>query len=217
MKHAEIIERLRQLYSGVISDSLDKIGIRDSVMRHDIRPLYPEAVVVGSAFTVLTSNVYHFPKEPYKMEIESIDKVQPGNVIVSTCDSSPLSSYWGELIATCCKSKGALGAVIDGFTRDTKRLITMQFPTFVRGIHPADTLGRNEVIAYNVPIKCGGVIVRPGDIVFGDIDGVAVIPKERVIEVLELAEAKTSKEDETRMALENGEGLAQVFARIGVL
>lgn len=208
---------VEKLYAAVISDSLDKIGIRDKVMRYDIRPLYPEAIVVGRALTVLCVDVYEVSPEPYKLEMEAVDSLKPNDVLVCSTNRSTRTCFWGELLSTASRARGARGAVIDGFTRDTKQIIEMQFPVFCTGISAIDSQGRSEVIAYNVPIECGDVLVNPKDIVFGDYDGVVVIPKGVENEVIEAALEKISGENLTREELLKGVKLTEVYKKYGVL
>lgn len=214
----ELFDRMAQhLYSAVIADSLDHAGARDQIFRHDIRPLYPDAVVVGRAMTVLSVDVYEIPSEPYKMELTAVDSLKPGDVLVATTNGSTRSSFWGELLSTAARARGAHGAVIDGFTRDTLGIIGMRFPVFARGIAPYDSKGRSDVIAYNIPIQCGDVLVNPGDIIFGDHDGLVVIPRAIEQAVMAAAFEKAAGEKIVKQALENGMLATEAFARYGIL
>jgi regulator of RNase E activity RraA len=206
-----------KLYAPVISDALDAIGYHNQAMRCDIRPLYMEAVAVGRAMPVLCIDVYEIPSEPYQMEIEAVDSLKPNDVLVCTTNDSKRNCFWGELLSTAARTRGARGAVVEGFIRDTKKIIAMQFPVFMTGISPVDSKGRGDVLAYNVPIMCGGVRVNPGDIVFGDYDGVVVIPKAVEKEVIEAAFEKVSGENRTREELLKGSTLRAVYDKYGVL
>ena len=206
-----------QLYAAVLCDALDQVGCRDQSMRADIRPVYPEAVVVGRALTVLSADVYEVVDDPYKLEIESVDRLKPGDVLVACTGRSTRTCFWGELLSTASRARGAHGAVIDGYTRDVKHIVEMQFPVFAAGMKPVDSNGRGLVMDYNCPINCGDVIVRPGDIVFGDIDGIVVIPKDVEREVIERASEKVTGENRTRDELRQGDYLRDVYERYGVL
>ena len=210
-------EMKRLLFSSVIADALDACGYRDQILRHDIRPLYPDAVVVGRALTVLSVDVYEIPEEPYKLELEAVDALKPGDVLVAQTNGTTRSSLWGELLSTAAEARGARGAVIDGFTRDTQAICAMEFPVFVRGIAPYDSKGRSDVIAYNTPIECGGVKVCPGDLVFGDYDGVVAIPRAAEEQVLKAAFEKAAGEKEVKEALENGMSATAAFQKYGIL
>ena len=205
------------LFSSVIADALDACGYREQIFRHDIRPLFPEAVVIGRALTVLSVDVYEIPEKPYKLELEAVDALRPGDVLVAQTNGTIRSSLWGELLSTAAISRGAMGAVIDGFTRDCQAISAMGFPLFIRGIAPYDSKGRSDVIAYNTPIECGGVMVLPGDLIFGDYDGVVAIPQAVEKKVLSAAFEKASAEKEVKEALENGMSATDAFNKFGIL
>lgn len=205
------------LYAAVISDALDAVGFREQAMRHTIRPLLPETVVVGRALPVLCLDVYEIPDEPYQQEIAAVDSLKQDDVLVCSTDGSTRICFWGELLSTAARARGARGAVIEGFIRDVRKIMQMQFPIFTTGITPVDSNGRGEVVAYNVPIECGGVTVNPGDIVFGDADGVVVIPQSVETQVIEAALEKVSAENRTRDALREGATLREVYDEFGIL
>lgn len=205
------------LYAAVLSDALDAVGYRQQVLRHNVRPLYPEAIVVGRAMPVQCVDAYEIPDEPYQMEIAAVDSLKPNDVFVCATDGSIRNCIWGELLSTAARTRGARGAVIDGFIRDARQITAMQFPVFMTGLSPVDSNGRGEVIAYNTPIECGGVQVNPGDIVFGDIDGVVVIPHAVEDEVIHAALEKVSGENRTRDAICDGATLREVYDKYGIL
>ena len=205
------------LYAAVISDALDAAGFRQQAMRHTIRPLLPETVVVGRAMPVLCLDVYEIPDEPYQQEIAAVDSLKQDDVLVCSTEGSTRICFWGELLSTAARARGARGAVIEGFIRDVRKIMQMPFPIFTTGITPVDSNGRGEVVAYNVPIECGGVTVNPGDIVFGDADGVVVIPQTVETEVIEAAVEKVSGENRTRDALQEGATLREVYDKFGIL
>ena len=205
------------LYTAVISDALDAAGYRQQVLRYNVRPLYPAAIVAGRAMTVQCVDVYEIPDEPYQMEIAAVDSLKPNDVFVCSTDASVRNCIWGELLSTAARARGARGAVIDGFIRDARQITAMQFPVFMTGLSPVDSNGRGEVIAYNTPIECGGVPVFPGDIVFGDIDGVVVIPQAVEADVIRAALEKVSGENRTRDALRSGATLREVYDKYGIL
>ncbi len=207
----------KELFSSVIADALDSEGFRNQILRHDIRPLDPDTIVIGRAMTVLSVDVYTIPDEPYKIELEAVDALKNNEVLVAQTNGTIRSSLWGELLSTAAVYRGANGAVIDGFTRDTKAIIEMGFPVFVRGIAPYDSKGRSDVIAYNIEIECGGVKVVPGDIIFGDFDGVVVIPRSGEKAVLSAAFKKAQGEKEVKSALENGMTATDAFNKYGIL
>ena len=216
----EVISTARaKLYAAVLSDVLDAQGYRHQVLPPQIRPLDEALVLVGRARTGLYRDVYHVPRghNPYELEIALIDDLQPGDVPVLACGGSRRIAPWGELLTTACRARGANGCLTDGLVRDVKAVRALRFPVFHGGIGPLDSKGRGEVAAIDVPIECAGVTVNPGDLVFGDADGVLVVPQPIVKPTLKLALAKVEGEDRTREELQQGALLAEVFKKYGVL
>jgi len=212
-----VVERLGALRSTLVADTLDRLGIREQAVAPHIRPLFPTAKTAGYAATVHCVPVDAPPlnrEDWYKGELEAVDALRPGDVmVVSTCPGC----YWGELLATASRYRGARGIVADAYTRDTLQLIEMEFPTFVAGISPLDSLGRIDVDAVGVPVECGGVTVHPGDLVLGDHDGVVVVPVALADEVCALAEEKAAGEDAVRTELERGMPVSEAFKTFGVI
>lgn len=207
----------QKLYTAVVADALDQIGIRNQAMREYLRPVYPCSVFCGWARTIACSDVYHVPAEPYAMEIEAIDSILPDEVVVISTQQSKRNAPWGELLSTAAKARGAHGAVIDGLVRDVRKIEELGFPVLAAGIKPVDSMGRGIVTGYNVPVECGEVLVNPGDFVFADLDGVVVIPKGNVEEVLRLALDKVTRENSSRAELMEGAYLRDVYRKYGVL
>jgi regulator of RNase E activity RraA len=212
---ADWIDRLEKLYTPVLADVLDRLGYRNQFLRADIRPLFPKARLAGYALTVQIAPATEVaPAEPYKGELAAVDALAPLDVmVVSKCDWS----YWGELLSTAARYRGCRGIVIDGFTRDTQAIIEMGFPVFCRGIHPADSLGRLEVLGHNLPIVCGDVTVYPNDLVLGDHDGIVVVPAAIAEKALAAAEEKVRGENMVRKKLAEGMSASEAFKRYGIL
>jgi regulator of RNase E activity RraA len=212
-----LIDRLERLHPAVIADCLDRLGVRNQVLDPAIRPLYPEAKVTGYAATVHCVQMDGVPanrEDWYRGELAAVDSLEPGDVmVVSTCTGS----YWGELLATASRHRGARGIVADAYTRDTLALIEMRFPTFAAGIHCADSLGRIDVDAVGVTIECGGVEISAGDLVVGDHDGVVVVPAALGAEVIALAEEKLAGESLVREKLAEGMPVSEAFRTYGVI
>jgi 4-hydroxy-4-methyl-2-oxoglutarate aldolase len=206
-----------KLYTAVIADALDELGQRDQAMREYLRPLSPDATFAGWARTIQCQDMFYVPDDPYGLEIEAMDSILPGEVvIVSTCESKR-NAPWGELLSTAARARGARGAVVDGLVRDVRTIQKLGFPVFAAGIKPVDSRGRGQVVDYNVPVLCGGVLVNPGDLIFADYDGIVAIPARMVAEVLVQAKEKAFRENESRKDLFAGAFLAQVYAKYGVL
>jgi regulator of RNase E activity RraA len=207
----------KSLYTAVVSDAMDQLGIRHQAMREYLRPLYPACKMAGWARTISCSDLYHTPPDPYGIEIEAVDSLLPGEVAVVGTQKSIRNAPWGELLSTASRARGARGAIVDGLVRDVQKIEELGFPVFASGIKPVDSLGRGCVTAYNVPVECGEVIVHPGDFVFADSDGVVVIPQAVVGEVIEIAADKVRRETSSRDELMKGAYLRDVYQKYGVL
>ena len=156
-------------------------------------------------------------ENPYELEIRLIDDLKRDEVPVFACGASGRIAPWGELLSTAARARGAAGAVMDGLTRDIQAIRAMQFPVFAGGIGPLDSKGRGKIMAVDLPVEVAGVRVAPGDLVFGDADGIVVVPQAVEAEVIAAALAKVAGENATREALARGEKLAEVFKRHGIL
>ncbi len=207
------------LFSSVLSDCLDQAGYTKQALPARIRPLDEASVMVGRARTAAFMEVYHVAEgvNPYELEIALIDSLQPDQIPVFACSNPARVAPWGELLSTASRVRGAAGALMDGCVRDIKAIKAMGFPVFHGGIAPLDSKGRGKIMAIDVPIECNGVPVSPGDLIFGDADGVVVIPQRAEDEVLKLAFDKIKGERNTLRDLQRGDKLADVFARYGVL
>jgi 4-hydroxy-4-methyl-2-oxoglutarate aldolase len=207
----------KTLYTAVIADSLDELGYRHQAMREQLRPLSPDCCFAGWARTIACVDVYHVPEDPYAKEIEAVDSILSGEVVIVSTADSQRNAPWGELLSTAARARGARGAVIDGLVRDVRKIEALGFPVFARGIKPVDSRGRGLVIDYNVPVECGGIQVNPGDLVFADYDGIVVIPAEVVPEAIRLATEKVTRENHSRAELKRGSYLRDVYEKYGVL
>jgi regulator of RNase E activity RraA len=205
------------LYTAVIADILDDLGYTQQTLRADIRPMFPEAQIVGRAATLLAVNVDAVPKEPYLMEMELLDDLKPGEVFVCNTQGCQTAAIWGELLSTHTRAKGGRGAIIDGFTRDVTKIIGMRFPVFATGIMPADSKGRLDGIAMRVPIEVGGVRVNNGDLIVADYDGCVVVPQAAEDAMIAKAMQKVSGENKVRDILARGASIKQVFKEHGIL
>jgi regulator of RNase E activity RraA len=216
----DLTRKIRQrLFVALLSDTLDSLGYREQAFASHIRPLDDALMLVGRARTGLYRDVFHVEpgKNPYELEIALIDDLKPGDVPVLACGKSGRIAPWGGLLTTACIARGAAGCVTDGLVRDIKAIRKLKFPVHHGGIGPLDSKGRGEVVAIDVPVECGGVLVHSGDLIVGDADGVVAIPRKIEKEVLKRAFDKVKKENATEAALRRGEKLAVVFKRFGVL
>jgi 4-hydroxy-4-methyl-2-oxoglutarate aldolase len=214
------IDPLRVLNAAVLSDVLDSLGLMQQAMKPFMRPLDDTQQLIGRARTGLYMPVYEHRagENPYEVEIALVDDLHPGDVVVLACNGpTDRIAPWGELLSTASQVRGATGCVTDGLVRDVKQIREMSFPVFAGGIGPLDTKGRARMVERDGAVQCAGVTVRRGDIVFGDVDGVVVIPREHEAEVIARALDKVAGENESRDALRRGELLGDVFRRIGIL
>jgi 4-hydroxy-4-methyl-2-oxoglutarate aldolase len=212
--------QLRALSAAVLSDVMDSLGLARRAMKPFVRPLDDELVLAGRARTGLYMPAYSLREgeNPYEVEIALVDDLHPGDVVVLACDGpTERIAPWGELLSTAATARGAAGCVTDGLVRDVRQIRAMAFPVFHGGIGPLDTKGRARMVERDTRVECGGVSIDPGDIVFGDVDGVVVIPRAHEVAVIEKAIEKVTGENHTRDALRKGEALATVFKRLGIL
>ena len=215
---AEYLDRIaKNLYSSVLADILDEAGHRHQVMRPEIRPLYPEAAVAGRAATMLAVEVAELPAEPYKMLLELLDGLRPGEVVVGAVQSRAGAAIWGELLSTHTRAKGGRGAVFDGLSRDSWGIVEMKFPVFATGLSPADSKGRLEVMSIRGTFVVGGVKVADGDLIVADSDGCVVVPAAIEDDIVAKAMEKVSGEDTMRDVLRKGANLREVFEKYGIL
>src|SRR5947209_16770926 len=205
------------LSSAVLADVLDALGHRTSALPGHLRPLRPEWRIFGRAATLSTLPVAVEPAQPYAVELDCVDALRPGEVLVATAHGERGSALWGELLSTAARARGAAGAVIDGLTRDAARILAMDFPVFAAGFSPLDSRGRLDGVSHGRPVRVGDCVVRPGDWVLGDLDGVVVVPAELAGRTFARALEKVSGEDRVREELARGRSAREVFAQYGIL
>ena len=208
------------LYSAVLSDVMDAAGLPVHAMRPFVRPLHEDDVVFGPARTGLFMPRYSDnPDEPpYDVEIALVDDLAPGDVVVFACNGPTERIVpWGELLTTAAMQRGAVGCVTDGLVRDVKAIRRMRFPVFGGGIGPLDSQGRSKMVDRDLAVECAGAMVRRGDLIFADMDGVVVIPRAAAQHVIERALAKIQGENITRDEIRQGRPLGEIYAKYGVL
>jgi 4-hydroxy-4-methyl-2-oxoglutarate aldolase len=214
---AELFELLSaKLYTPVVGDVLDAAGYRHQFLPQPIRPLRDDMRVVGRAMPVQLADVAGPQDPPFGHLIEALDQILPGEVYLATGGSLNCAA-WGEILTATAKMRGGAGAVIDGFHRDTPRVLEQNWPVFSRGCYAQDAAVRSRVIDYRCTVEIAAVTVRPGDLVFGDIDGVLIVPREQEIEIITRALEKARGEKLVREAIEGGFSAAAAFQKYGVL
>lgn len=213
-------ELAARLSAALLSDVLDDLGLRGQALRPFVRPLDEGRALCGFARTGRYEPVDAVEpgRNPYALEMDLIDSLQPGEVAVLACEGpTERIAPWGELLSTAARARGAAGCLTDGLVRDVRQIRAMGFPVFAGGIGPLDTKGRAEMVEADRPVTIAGVRIEPGDLVFGDVDGCVSVPSRVAAEAVARALAKASAEDGTRDALLAGESLRAVFDRFGVL
>lgn len=213
-------ELVATLYTAAISDVMDAMGYPHQALRPFVRPLDETLTFMGRARTGLYAETYSVLEDenPYELEIKLVDNLAEGDVPVIACGGpTDCIAPWGELLTTAAMARGAAGCVTDGLVRDVRHIRRMKFPVFHGGIGPLDSKGRCRMIEMDRPVVCAGVQVCVGDTVFGDADGVVVVPQAIAKQVFEEALDKVSRENHTRDALRRGVLLSEVYAKYGVL
>lgn len=210
-----------KLYVPAVCDVLDSLGYRHQAMHQRLRPLLPDrhkCGMVGRARTFQWMETqYVFEEDPYGIEIDGLDALGPGDVAVHSTDAAGTNAPWGELLTTAAIARGAVGAVVDSQIRDCNQIIDKNFPVYYTGIRPLDSMGRARAMAFDVPVVCGDVLVKPNEIVYADFDGIVVIPKEVEDEAIAGALEKVEMESVSRKELQEGKLLREVYDRYGVL
>jgi len=214
-----------ELFVALVGDILDKMGFQHQFLPPRIKPLRDDFVVIGRAMTVLEADVYEevtensnnpLLKKPFGLMFEALDNLKPNEVYICS-GASPKFALWGGLMSTRAIKLGASGAVLHGWSRDTNEVLNLDFPTFSYGGYAQDQGPRGKVVDYRVPIEIEGVRINCGDIVYGDRDGVLIVPKEAVDEAFSGAIEKARGEQLVKKALEDGMSTVDAFDKFGIM
>ncbi len=181
------LQELSKMSTAIISDAMGKMGLKDRTMRSRIKPIYPDMKVVGEVFTAKA-----YPGGTHVCDM-ALKAIQSGQVLVIDGGAFLEAVLWGEIYSSIAKSKGVKGAIIDGAVRDIEGVRKIGFPLFAAGVTPSAGTG-DKLGSINIPITCGGVVVNPGDLAFGDILGVVIVPPEKAVEVLDMCYQILEKE-----------------------
>lgn len=213
----QLFEQIRaRLFTSVVGDILDREGLWHQFLPQPIKPLRPEFRIVGRAFPVQITDAVGPQARPFGRLTEALDAIQPGDVYVATGGTMNCAS-WGEILTATARMRGGAGAVLNGFHRDTPRVLEQNWPVFSRGSFAQDAGVRSSVVDFRCVVEVGGVAIEPGDLVFGDIDGVLVIPRAMEQRVAQLAIDKIAGEKTVRREIESGSSSTAVFDRYGIL
>ncbi len=214
----EICDRYRSLYGGVVYDVLEHLGYPNQALSHDLRPLAPAMKLAGPAFTMKGTMTCERDEAGRHRRIGMVKQMKPPCIEVRDRGTPFNVALYGELSATTARAHGAAGAIIDGATRDTAHLVKMGFPVFARARNPVEAFGRYMIMACQVPVLLSGetvetVRVNPDDFIFGEADGVLVIPQELTLQVLTECERIVSLENSARADFARGDDPVEVFQR----
>lgn len=213
----EILEVMKkELYTPVVGDILDQMGFYHQFLPQAIRPLKSDMKLAGYAMTVLMIDVYGEQKKPFGLLTEALDNLEEDEIYIAS-GGEMRCAYWGELLTATAKKRGAVGAVLNGWHRDTPQVLEQNWPVFSRGCYAQDSSVRTQVADYRCRIEVGDVTVMPGDLIFGDMDGVLVIPSQQIDAVIEKALEKARGEKQVRHAIEQGMSSTDAFAKFGIL
>lgn len=213
----EICQRYKRLYTGAIADMLDKNGYRNQVLPFYITPFTEANRVAGPAFTLQGYPCADPSHDDTQTRLAILDSITPGTVSVWACGGSMECAHWGEIMSTAARERGCTGAVLDGGVRDVDFIKAMRYPVFARFKCSASSIGRWDIREYQIPIKIGNTIIRPGDFVFGDTDGVVIVPQAMVLEILVAAEDVYRREGSMREELRRGVPIKDAYAKYGSL
>lgn len=214
---AELFALMRaRLYTPVVGDILDTLGFEHQFLPACIQPIRDDMVVAGRAMPVLMMDVYGPQDHPFGKMTDALDALRPHEVYIAS-GAYHRSANWGEIMTATAKHRGAAGAVVYGYHRDTPQVLAQDFPVFSMGRFAQDSGPRMKVADFRVPIEMDRVRINPGDIVFGDIDGVVIIPRAAEVETVHKALEKASGEKTVRQAIEAGMSSTEAFRKYGIL
>jgi regulator of RNase E activity RraA len=207
----------RALYTAVIADVLDALGLREQVIDFELRRVSGGGVLVGRAKTTLWEEIDQIDPRPYELELKAVDEGRADEVLIVAAGGSTRSGVWGELLSAAARNRRCAGVIVDGAVRDVVRMNELGFTVFARSTCPRDSLHRQRVVAVDVGLELGGVRIEPGDLVFADADGAVVVPQAVEREALAKAMEKATAENRVRDEIRAGMKATEAFRKYGVL
>ncbi len=211
----------QELFTALVGDVMDKMGLFHQFLPQNLKPLDPEMVVIGRSMPVLEQDLpeiipYDSLDKPFGLMFEALDQLKENEIYVCS-GASPNYALWGGLMSTRAMKLGAVGAIVNGMSRDTNQILGLGFPTFSLGTYAQDQGPRGKVVDYRIPVSLGGIKISPGDIIFGDRDGVILIPRELEKDVFTLAFEKARGEKLVLEALQNGMSTVEAYEKYGIM
>nr|WP_319472887.1 RraA family protein [uncultured Sphaerochaeta sp.] len=214
---AEMFALMKEkLYTPVVGDILDVMGYTHQFLPQEIRPLRDDMKLAGKAMTVLMIDVFGPQKKPFGLLTEALDQLKEYEIYLAT-GGSKRCAYWGELLTATARTRKAVGAVVNGWHRDTPQVLEQNWPVFSCGCYAQDSSVRTQVVDFRCPIEIGQVTINDGDLLFGDVDGVLAIPRDIAEEVIIKSLEKASGEKVVRKAIEEGMSATAAFEKFGIL
>ena len=205
-----------RLYTPVVGDILDQMGYVHQFLPQEIRPMRDDMKLAGKAMTVLMTDVYEAQEKPFGYLTEALDQLEKNEINIAA-RGTRRCAYWGELLTATARVRGAVGAVVNGWHRDTPQILEQNWPVFSCGCYAQDSSVRTQVVQYRCTIEVGQVTIRNGDVLFGDVDGVLCIPAGISEKVIMLSLEKAAGEKTVRKAIEDGMSATAAFAKYGIL
>ncbi len=215
----------KELFVALVGDILDQLGYQHQFLPPNIKPLNNDFIIIGRAMPVIEADVFAevvegtknpIMKKPFGIMFEALDSLKEDEVYICT-GASQRYALWGGLMSTRAMKLGAAGAVLHGYSRDTNEVLSLNFPTFSFGGFAQDQGPRGKVIDYRVPIEIEGIKINPGDIVYGDRDGIVIVPKEVEVTAFKGAIEKARGEQLVKKALEEGMSTVDAFTKFGIM
>ena len=206
----------RELYTPVVGDILDTLGEYHRFLPAAVQPMREDMKLVGRAMPVVMIDVHGPQKKPFGLLTAALDDLRAGEIFIAG-GGSMRCAYWGELLTATARTRGSTGAVVDGYHRDTPQVLAQNWPVFSRGRFAQDSAVRTQVADFRCPIEIDGVWIEPGDLVFGDLDGVVEIPRRLERVVIDRALEKARAEKVVRKAIEDGMSATAAFRKFGIL
>lgn len=213
-----------ELFTAIVGDVLDEAGLIHQFLPPEIKPIRTDMILVGRAMPVLETDYFvekdldwknPISKKPFGLMFHALDDLRQDEVYIATGGSGSYA-YWGELMSIRAMKLGCAGALINGFSRDTNGVLDLNFPLFTKGTYAQDQQVRGKVVDYRIPVEIAGIRINPGDIIFGDRDGVLVIPKEHEQDVINEALERAKTENKVKTAILKGMGAVEAFEKFGI-